>query len=304
VRSQAVDAHSKDRTCYLAYPNGIDISPVLQSLADLGLIVVDATSLEPGSRPLAESIQAQISDADIMIAVLSGSNQDRAVLFELGLARGLGKPTILFAPPRATLPSELTGVPIIRLDWRNKSGLNLAVRRAMDLPPRRASLKDLSLPSRPLGAAVDGYLARLQLIRNSPGQGSKAVASLVAEAFTAGGAVVEVGPRYGEDDRPDLVMWHNELESTLGNPLVVEIKHKATDALGAARQLGRYMAATGTTWGLLLFVDGYTSRTTGRKALPRGVLAFAIDDLLVELRDSSLPKVITQARNRIMHGLD
>jgi hypothetical protein len=273
-------------------------------LADLGVRVIDATSLEPGPTPLAESIQAQISRADIMIGVLSGSNQDRAVLFELGVARGLGKPTVLFAPPRASLPSELNGVPVIRLDWRRKSGLNLAVQRALDLPARRASLKDLSLPARPLGAAVDDYLARLQLIRRTPVQESEAVTKLVADALTAGGAVVEVGPRNGADDRPDLVIWHDELESTLGNPILVEIKYKVSDPLGVARQLASYVAAAGTTWGLLLFVDGDASRTIVRKALPPGVLAFAIGDLLVQLRDSSLPNVITQARNRRMHGLD
>jgi hypothetical protein len=238
-----------------------------------------------------------------MIGVLGGSNQDRAVLFELGLARGLGKPTIVFAPPRASLPSELTGVPTIRLDWRRKSGLNLAIQSALTLPTRRATLTDLSLPSRPLGAATDEYLAKLRSIRNVDQNPSDAITRLVADVFTACGAVVEIGPRYGKDDRPDLAMWHDELESTLGNPLLVEIKFQLTDPLDASRQLARYMAAAGTTWGLLLLVEPYAS-WPARKSLAPGVIALLIRELLVELRDSPLPRVITQARNRMMHGLD
>src|SRR2546426_8238289 len=117
------------RSCYLAYPRGIDIRPVLESLAEMGVRVIDTTSLEPGPTPRAESIQAQIAGADVLVGVLSGSARDSAVLFEVGVARGLGKPVIVLAASRASLPSELTGVPIIRVDWRNKAGLNLAIQR-------------------------------------------------------------------------------------------------------------------------------------------------------------------------------
>jgi hypothetical protein len=122
----------------------------------------------------------------------------------------------------------------------------------------------------------------------------------VADVFTASGAVVEVGPRY-HLDQPDLAIWHNELEATLGNPVLIETKLKVAHPADAARQLARYMSAAGTSWGLLLIAEPYTS---GRKGFPPGVLAFGIEDLLVKLRDAPLPRVITQARNRVMHGLD
>jgi hypothetical protein len=174
----------------------------------------------------------------------------------------------------------------------------------MNLPAKRATLRDLALPGRPLGEAADIYLARLQRIHTATGHDREALERLVAEALTAGGAVVEVGPRYGPEERPDLVLWHDELESTLGNPLVIEVRYRLSDPVGAARQLASYMEAAGTTWGLLLFVDDDVARSVTRRALAPGVLAFAIRDLLIELRDASLPQVITRERNRIMHGID
>jgi hypothetical protein len=263
---------------------------------------IDASNLAPGSAPLADSIQDQISRADIVIAVVEGTNRDRPVLFELGLARGLGKRTVVIAPPRVNLPSELTGIPTIRLDPRRREGLVRALQRAMDLPVKTGTLSDLTFPSRPLGSSAELYLQRFQQLISSA-YGAADLQKLLAEALTATGAVVELSERSDADDRPDLILWHNDLESTLGNPILVEIKVNMPDPVAASRQLARYMAETGTNWGLLLFAAGSPSSTSITKSLASGVLPIAIGQLLTDLIYETLPQVITRERNRVMHGL-
>ncbi len=290
------------KSCYLAYPYGLDIAPVINALQALDVRPIDATDLAPGTLPLADSIQDQISRADMVIAVVGGTTRDRPVLFELGLARGLGKRTVVIAPPRVNLPAELTGVPTIRLNLKRHEGLVRAVQRALNLPRGPAALSELTFPSRPLGVAADRYVERFQqLVSSAPIPGE--LERLLAEALTATGAVVELTHRSPSDDRPDFILWHNELESTLGNPILVEINYNASDALAASHHLARYMSDTGTNWGLLLFAVGTKLSGPTTKPLAPGVLLMAISELLSDLRYDSLPQVITRERNRVMHGI-
>lgn len=101
------------RSCYLTYPAGRDVSDVRAALGEFGLSVREG--VEPGWLPAADAVQAQIANSDLTVAVLAGGTKDGAVLFELGVARGLQKPTLVVAIGNAPLPSDLIGARVVSI---------------------------------------------------------------------------------------------------------------------------------------------------------------------------------------------
>src|SRR5260221_4816366 len=97
-----------------------DVTEVRKAMQHLNL---DAVLLEPpaefGTTPL-ESLQRCVNDADMVIGIMGDQRKNANVLFELGVASALNKPTLLFVtsdyPTDQVPPFD---IPYLRMDLRN-----------------------------------------------------------------------------------------------------------------------------------------------------------------------------------------
>jgi hypothetical protein len=104
--------------------------------------------------------------------------------------------------------------------------------------------------------------------------------------------------------RADMVVWSDDFEPWIGNPLLVEVKGQLrtqSDMSRAIWQLASMLDRTREGWGLLIFqgegVDlGDLDLSNSR------VLVLPIENLLELLRDRSLGDVLRQLRNLRVHG--
>ena len=97
-------------TCYLAIPSGPEFAPVRQAVIDAlresHVEVAEAANLRmrgPSSPPAIEK-------ADLVIADVTGS--DRTILYELGAASALRKPTLMIAQEKTDLPADFASLQV------------------------------------------------------------------------------------------------------------------------------------------------------------------------------------------------
>lgn len=87
-----------------------------------GLTAISADNVKLGEQ-LASAIWSAIQKADLVLADISGSNPN--VLYELGIAQGMGKRTIIVTDDYSNVPSDLSHLHIIRFEDSPKGLTNL-----------------------------------------------------------------------------------------------------------------------------------------------------------------------------------
>jgi nucleoside 2-deoxyribosyltransferase len=93
-------------------------SLVKEPLRVAGIQVVRADE-QKGAVVISNNVVALICRCAVVIADLTGSN--KSVIYEVGLAMGLGKPVLLLVPKRAELPTELQSFIAIPMKHRDPS---------------------------------------------------------------------------------------------------------------------------------------------------------------------------------------
>ena len=285
------------RKCFVSCGNVDRFQLLSDALYSLGFVPTSARDVGLGTLSPIEVLETMIRGTDVFIAALEGSGQDQNVLFELGMARGLSKRTVVLAELSSNLPFDLQGLLVVWLDWNRETAVKQALQRALELPgPRATTLATASFTSRPLGPAASLFMERFRGVGSGPRAGGDLV-ELVASMFTATGAVVEIGSTKG----PDLAIWMAELESAMGNPLIVEVKHTLRDPVRTVNQVAAYVVKANTQWGLLLYLEGTLAGYMSQPRIPN-VLISGIYSLLDDLRTASSAELVLQLRHAAVHG--
>lgn len=145
---------------------------------------------------------------------------------------------------------------------------------------------------------------RLQAVRETPGGLSGAeFERLVGDLLREAGAQAEERPPWGPDGGADIAAFIPGEEQRLG-AVVIQVKSGTltSQALRATQhELSRYVLQAGARLGLLV----YDQIAPGASKVPPApqVFSLGIDQLLAELETKPLSTVLTQARNRAVHGV-
>ncbi len=290
---------SQIETCFITAPAGSNLEVLTGALRRRNIHMIVPQQLSPGTE-IASEISNVLRDVDLVIGVLTSERRSEWILFELGQAWALGKRILLFAPPNfAHLPSTLRRFLTVRADISNREAVEFALDQllAAPEPTRRSGAQPKAKP--PLGASADGYLqGSLPMIASAT---PSELEALVADALREAGVdVLATSPGRGQG--ADLAIWSDALQPFVGNPLLVEIKARLQGQGGvsnAVQQLGKYVAAAGGLWGLLLYGAGPGELPS----LPPNILALQIETLFRRLREESFDDIVRDLRNRRVHGV-
>lgn len=99
-------------SCYLSSPASVDTRTLRRVLTDLGVRVDRADELPPPGESLPGQIRKRLREADFVCGVLPGDAPGASnVVFELGIALGLGRPIFIIANTTEFLPFALQRFP-------------------------------------------------------------------------------------------------------------------------------------------------------------------------------------------------
>jgi hypothetical protein len=272
-------------------------------LAVKGVQVVVPEELSPGSDWSSE-LASIISRVDLVIGVLTRDRRSSWVLFELGQAVALKRQVVVFAPPQIKgLPFDQR-FPVVRVSLRNREALSFALDQVLASPPPTARNRE-SRPAekRHLGPNTDRLLRELRSATET--HDWRRVESVTADALRLAGVDV-FSEAAVANRRVDFAIWSDALQPVTGNPLLVEVKGelRSADALRkAAQQLSTATSAAGTAWGLLLYGDVLISDERLLFAAPPNVLILSLSTLFEEMRERPFVEIVTNLRNRRVHGV-
>jgi hypothetical protein len=208
---------------FLSYPYGIDVSFVSMAIRDANWDLVDPVTV---SGPMLVSIRSVIASADAVVVAGGGpgSHDSGALLVEVGIALGLGKPVLVVweessPPPPPGLPPELR---VSRLGLRNLDALRFHI--GVFLADVRAGSRSVraKVPIHASRGDLDRLATQLDRLQARPSIPETDFVRWIEDLFRAVGAKSVPSPR--PDDRGFDLVLSAPPSSDLDGPVLVEAK--------------------------------------------------------------------------------
>ena len=293
------------RTCFISASPGADLETVKTLLAERGITPTAAAGLSLTSGSPLNLTTGAIADADLLIAVLDATNAEPNVYMEIAYAQAFQKRVLILVPPQLeTLPSYVMDMLHIRADPRNREAISFALDQILAVPrPEKHRVDEPSRVGRAIPETADMLLRELEALGDRAT--GRDLEDIVTKALEASGIPVvrhAHQPRLGAD----LVIWADELNSWVGNPILVEIKKK----VGTQRQIAELgdqvwmrLQDSSLRGALVVYQEAVPNAQVDLPPhSPLNVLFVSIRELLDGLRVVSLGEVVRRARNRQAHG--
>lgn len=258
---------------------------------------LDAVTLDRSAAPgttWVESLHRCVDEADLVIGIMADRRQETNVLFELGVASAMNKPTLLFVSPDYPLDQlPPSGLPYLRTNLLDEEAVIFGVKQALSLSTReRGRPPAAQFSTHPLGPVADQLLARLEAASGID------LEDLIHDALEASG-VPTIARGSGDDDLGvDLAAWSRDFEPTIANPLLIECKsrlHSRADVDRAVGQMLRGLQSIPSGFGIVLYKEGAEPPFPAPRNLP--VAFVSAEDFLNSLRDTGLAQYVRRLRN-------
>jgi hypothetical protein len=289
---------------FISHSANTPVSALLSLLREEDAIIRGSFELAPAPNPM-ESIHAEIHSADAVIVVLESDASN--VLFELGIAFGLRKPTLVLVKPGDSVPPfaaftrylTYTGsvTEILKLGVEGFLG-TLRPHKTTRRPERQKQRVSLAQPSRLLTLSEE-----IKRLRAQPQE--QQLHALVHSVLTSAG-VTSVQDDAGSRDRGvDFVVWSDSLRGSFGNPLLIEVKGylEGVQFQSAYLRLTKLVSESNSAAGILLYLKrpGQSfERPLGWNPL---VLWFDIEEFTAELLHRNFAEILVERRNLMVHGM-
>jgi hypothetical protein len=293
------------RSCFILAPLGAQIEVLREALSARGIRCIDATSLSVIGASFKEQIRSAIASADFICVFMPHGSAPINLVFELGMGVGLGRPLLIFAEPGAEFPFGIDESLFIRtaiMDRKVVDGhLDAFLQHAGRKEPRPRS--PLSSSRKPVGK--ESALRALDRVSQGGRLSGLEFERFVAELLRRAGYTVSTS--HGRRDvGADMAVWMDELELSVGNPLVVEVKYgrlSSSRLEAAERQLAGYVTGTHAKAGLLIYCDVRGKEFASLPSGPPMVVRISARELVESVVGGRLAQQIADWRNRVAHQL-
>ena len=293
------------RTCFISASPQVDVDIIKMLLEQRGITPRTAGELSwTSGSPLMYATRA-IADADLFIAVLHPTQPEPNVYMEIAYAQAFQKRVLILVPPQLEgLPSYVMDMLHIRADPRNREAISFALDQILAAPrPAKHRPDEPSLVARAIGDTADMLLAELEAL------GDRTTGRDLEEIVTAALEATKI-PVVRHADQPavgaDLVIWADELNSWVGNPILVEIKKKVgtrEQTAGLIDQVSTRLQDSSLRGALIVYEHASASGEVDLPPdSPLNVLFISIHELLEGLRVHTFGDIVRRARNRQAHG--
>jgi hypothetical protein len=300
------DRSTVARRCFIAAHPKTNLDTIRAILAERG-IEATASYERPwiGARPL-DTVMALIEAADLIVGVLDAPSMDANLLIELGYAIARDKKIMVILPRNSrSVPSDLVSTLYVRANPTDVEAIayNLDALLAAPAPQRRPYIP-AKPETYPIGSQADGLLSRLSVALQTAD--ARELEAIVVDAMRASGVrtVTSTSERSSPDSGFDLGIWSDDLESSVSNPLLIELKLRITsrrDMSIVRDQVASHARARSVDWALILYGEG-PPHWDDDSEIESPVLVYRIGDLIERLRRESFALVISSLRDRAIRA--
>lgn len=293
------------RRCFISAPFGADTSPLRAELEERQVDWVDGASAQPVGGSIVATLSSAIADADFVCGVLADDEANEGVVFELGLAVGAGKPTLVFMEPNTPFPLPLVALPYARATLNDTEALRFhldaflknAGRTRRDPTPAEQAATNGPTDT----AAFDE--ARHQISQwktDGAAPSDRELAELLAKVFESSGAVASTARQ--SEHGADLAVWIDDLEANVGNPVLVEVVVNPSRLAVGQRHLRQIVTAGTGMLGIVVTWGELTENERFNQVSFPLILTFSAEDILRAIFDGTFVAEVRHRRNQLVHG--
>ncbi|WP_155297307.1 TIR domain-containing protein [Spirosoma aerolatum] len=247
-------------------------------------------------------IRRKIRDSDFVIAILEFDNSN--VLFELGVAEGLRKPTFILVDKNLKVPFFLDTKFYYQTNFKDFSLIELALKNFIqDIGSkkkyniRKEENDTLSVDE------TTNTLVRISNLRKNPDEGK--IFDLIKETFSKIDVQNVSISESIADKGVDFIIRSKNLTPYFGNPIFVEVKTgnlSAQRILQAEEQLLKYMQTSEAKGAIVLYLDRNNKRFDNLGTGYNSILFFDLEDFINGIASQGFEKMLIEKRNRAVHG--
>lgn len=300
------------KSCYISIPKKNWVLELADELRIRGIKAVFATDVDELEGSYASTVASVIKSCDITLCIADDEESLKSVLFEAGIAFGVGKKVLLVTPYDAGyVPINYSEFPIIRLDSSQYREIANYVEEVLKYGKRPIFKKKYNfIPSKPIGEYSKRYIESLrETERRIIAGADKRKTSIdfektIADSIRKSGVNI-VSEFRSRKYRPDIAIWSDELTYIGANPLIVEVKStigSLSDLDRVVEKLNHYLYESNSKYGLLIYLIG-PERSQYFYDLPSNILAISGYELLKALKTESFGEIIRDLRNQRVHGI-
>lgn len=287
--------------CYISTPANFDLTKLEEILDKLSIEHHSFYDFSIGTT-FSDLIRRKIRESDFIIAVLQTENTN--VLFELGVAEGLKKPTFILVDKNFKIPFFLDSKFYYQTNFKDLSLIELALKNfILDIGVKKTSIfnnderETLSIDD------TSNALVRVSKLRKNPNE--REMINLIKETFSKID-VQNVSIEKASHDRGiDLVIRSKNLTPYFGYPIFVEVKAGNLNAkriLEAEEHLLKFIENTEIKGGIILYLDRNNKRFDNANTVYKSILLFDLEDFIKGISSEGFEKMLIEKRNKAVHG--
>ena len=290
------------RTCFISAPAEADTTILQNILNERGLSVLIEQGDVKSNLSLGKNLLNAIVSSDFFIGVLQAGVDNSMVYYEIGIADGTGKRTLIFTSPSIkNSVKNIKGSLYMRVAMDNREGMEFAIDQVIKAPEIEPKVEQTEKPkNKPIGKIAKDLLAELSKPESTWGAHPE---DAVIRALGSSGVNVLVRSKYW-DSGADMALWADELEGSVGNPLLIEVKQHisgSTSITRLANQLDSYLESSNAGWLLLLYLKGPEDDSDVWKQFPDSVIHLPVPKFLQYFEESNLVEIVKSLKTTAHH---
>ncbi len=287
--------------CYISAPANFDLTR-LETLLDSQKIEYHSFYDFSIGTTFSDLIRRKIRESDFIIAVLQSENAN--VLFELGVAEGLKKPTFILVDKEYKVPFFLDTKFYYQTNFKDLSLIDLALKNfVQDIGSKKKNtLKKEEKDTLSIDETTN-TLARISNLRKNPNE--REIFSLIKDTFSKIDIQNVSISESIADKGVDLIIRSKNLTPYFGNPIFVEVKAGNLNAqriLQAEQQLLNFLSHSEAKGAIILYLDKDNKRFDNIKTIYNSILLFDLEDFINGIASDGFEKTLIDKRNKSVHG--
>ena len=302
---------NRNLKCFISASFETETDNIKSVLAENGVDVFDLYDFSIGES-IQQILKRKLRQSDFAIFILTEENKN--VLYEMGVCEGLGKQHFIFLDKKLTIPFYLTNKLFIHSDLNDRVFLKNSIEKILqDVSKKRLKTSRTTTEkknqkedkyNRDIKDNLESYLPQIQRLREiGTGQEMETIVEDIFKTLKLN----YVDNTTARDKGVDFALWNDELGRIIGNPIIVEVKYgNLSNNIfeNAEQQIKRYIEKSDAKIALLLYLDKGGKRHKIKSSLRPLFISYDLEDFTKELINSSFERIVLNQRNKIAHGIE
>jgi len=302
---------NRNLKCFISASFETETDNIKSVLAENGVDVFDLYDFSIGES-IQQILKRKLRQSDFAIFILTEENKN--VLYEMGVCEGLGKQHFIFLDKNLTIPFYLTNKLFIHSDFNDRVFLKNSIEKILqDVSKKKLKTSRIvnekknqkeNNYDRDIRDNLKSYLPQIRQLREiGTGQEMETIVEDILKTLKLN----YVDNTTSRDKGVDFAIWNDELARVIGNPIIIEVKYGnlSNDRFeNAEQQIRKYIEKSDAKIALLLYIDKTNKRHKIKSTLSPLFISYDLEDFTNELINSTFERIVLKERNKIAHGIE